>query len=107
MEEVRNKVSEYTILPLSARVLIRKDDDKKETKGGIILPDSSEVPVITGRIVEISPDLADNSEFPAKTYDKVIVNPSRAIPVDLEHGNKLYIIPAKDVIAVFRKNDRD
>lgn len=105
MAETSSKMSQYTILPLCGRVLIRKDDDKKETKGGIILPDDSAVPVITGRVVEISPDLETDLNFPVKQYDKVIVNPTRAIPVDLEIGNKLYVIPSKDVIAVFRKND--
>lgn len=93
------------IIPLYQRVLICKDDDKKETKGGIILPDNSEVPVITGRVVEVSPDLEEEISYPLKKYDKVIVNPARAIPVDLEHGNRLYVIPAKDIVAVFKKND--
>lgn len=94
---------QHKVIPLRGRVLIRKDDDKKETKGGILLPDSSEVPVITGRVVEISPDLASDIDFPVKIYDKVIVNPRNVIPVDMEHGNKLYIIPAEDVVAVFQK----
>ena len=38
-----------TVEPLGKRVLVRKDEDKKRTKGGIELPDSIEIPTITGR----------------------------------------------------------
>ena len=32
--------------PIGKRVLIRKDEDKKQTKGGIQLPDNIEIPAI-------------------------------------------------------------
>jgi len=35
-----------TVEPIGSRVLIRKDQDKKETKGGIKLPDNIEIPTI-------------------------------------------------------------
>ena len=35
--------------PIGKRVLIRKDEDKKQTKGGIQLPDNIEIPTITDR----------------------------------------------------------
>jgi len=37
-----------TVEPIGKRVLIRKDEDKKQTKGGIQLPDNIEIPTITG-----------------------------------------------------------
>ena len=40
--------------PIGARVLVRKDEPKRETRGGIALPDAAEIPTITGRIVTIS-----------------------------------------------------
>ena len=46
-------VSEY-VEPLGHRILIRKDEARQETRGGIVLPDTSEIPTITGRVVEIS-----------------------------------------------------
>jgi len=46
-----------TVEPIGKRVLIRKDEDKKQTKGGIQLPDNIEIPTITGRIVEISAEV--------------------------------------------------
>lgn len=92
-----------TVEPLGERVLIRKDEDKKRTKGGIELPDSVEIPTITGRIVAVSAQVAADEKFPIRQYDKVLFNPKRAIPVDFESDNQLFVVPLEDVVAVFRK----
>ncbi len=92
------------IEPIGLRVLIRKDDDKKTTKGGIALPDSVEIPVLTGRIVAISTQVENDPDYPIERYDKVIVNPQHSVPVDYEGDNRLFIIPVNDVVAVIRKD---
>ncbi len=91
-----------TIEPLGKRVLIRKDEDKKVTKGGIELPDSIEIPTITGRIVATSAQIEQDDDFPIRQYDKVLFNPKRAIPVEFEPDNCLFVVPIEDVVAVFR-----
>lgn len=68
-----------------------------------MLPDSSEIPTITGRVVEISVQIARDEDFPIRKYDKVLFNPKNAIPVDLEADNLLYVVPVEDVCAVFRR----
>ncbi len=92
-----------TVEPLGKRVLIRKDEDKKETKGGIALPDNIEIPTITGRIVTISVQVENDDDFPVRQYDKVLFNPKNAIPVDFESDNQLFVVPVEDLVAVFRK----
>jgi len=92
-----------TVEPLGERVLIRKDEDKKRTKGGIELPDSVEIPTITGRIVAVSAQIEADDDFPIRQYDKVLFNPKHAIPVDFESDNQLFVVPIEDVVAVFRK----
>jgi chaperonin GroES len=91
-----------TIEPVGLRVLICKDEERRTTKGGIHLPDDAKIPVITGRIVAISQQVDNDPDYPLKQYDKVIVNPSNAIPVDFERDNKLFVIPVEDVVAVMR-----
>jgi len=91
-----------TVEPLGKRVLIRKDEDKKSTKGGIALPDKIEIPTITGRIVTVSAQVEADDNFPIRQYDKVLFNPKNSIPVDFEPGNQLYVVPIEDVVAVFR-----
>jgi len=93
-----------TVEPLGKRVLIRKDEDKKKTKGGIELPDSIEIPTITGRVVAVSAQVENDNDFPIRQYDKILFNPKHAIPVDFEADNQLFVVPIEDVVAVFRKS---
>ena len=92
-----------TVEPIGKRVVIRKDEDKKETKGGIQLPDNIEIPTITGRIVSVSAEVEMCSELPLQQYDKVLFNPKGAIPVDFEGSNRLFVVDVDHVVAVFRK----
>lgn len=92
-----------TIEPVGKRVLIRKDEDKRATKGGIQLPDNIEIPTITGRIVSVSAEVEQSAEIPLRQYDKVLFNPKGAIPVDFEGDNRLYVVDVENVVAVFRK----
>ncbi len=92
-----------TVEPVGKRVLIRKDEDKKQTKGGIQLPDNIEIPTITGRIVAISAEIESMPEIPLAKYDKVLFNPKGAIPVDFEGDNRLFVVEVENVVAVFRK----
>ena len=93
-----------TVEPIGKRVLIRKDEDKKRTKGGIQLPDNIEIPTITGRIVAISVEIENTPEIPLRKYDKVLFNPKGAIPVDFEGDNRLFVVEVENVVAVFRKS---
>ncbi len=90
--------------PLGPRILIRKDESRQKTRGGIVLPDQAEIPTITGRVVEISLEVENDEEFPVRKYDKVLFHPKNAIPVDFEPDNLLFVVPVEDVVAVFRKS---
>ena len=93
-----------TVEPIGNRVLIRKDEDKKQTKSGIHLPDKIEIPTLTGRIVAISAQVEHDEDYPICQYDRVLFNPKQGIPVDFEGDNRLYVIPIEDVVAVFRRD---
>ena len=90
--------------PIGPRVLVRKDEPKRETKGGIALPDAAEIPTITGRIVTISAAIEHDEDVPLKQYDKVLFHPKNAIPVDFESDNQLFVVPVEDIVAVFRRD---
>lgn len=89
--------------PIGARVLIRKDEDRKQTKSGIHLPDKIEIPTLTGRIVAVSAQVEHDEDYPIRQYDRVLFNPKDAIPVDFEGDNRLFVVPIENVVAVFRK----
>ena len=96
-----------TVEPIGKRVLIRKDDDKKQTKSGIHLPDKIEIPTLTGRVVTISAEVEKDANYPIKRYDRVLFNPKHSIPVDFEGDNRLFVVPVEDVVAVFRRGRED
>lgn len=96
-----------TIEPVGQRVLVRKDEEKRTTRGGIHLPDDSKTPVLTGRVVAISVQIESDPDYPLQKYDKVLIDPRNGIPVELEHDNKLFILPIEDIVAVFRKESTE
>lgn len=106
MAKARPKIFEY-VEPIGARVLVRKDEAKRETKGGIALPDAAEIPTITGRIVAISALVENDPDMPLRQYDRILFHPKEAIPVDFEPDNQLFVVPVEDVVAVFRREPRE
>lgn len=104
MAKTKAKPFEF-VEPIGARVLVRKDEPKRETKGGIALPDQSEIPTISGRIVAISAQVENDEDMPLRQYDKILFHPGNAIPVDFEPDNQLFVVPVEDVVAVFRRDE--
>jgi chaperonin GroES len=99
--------SEFDVIePIGERVVIRKDENRRETKGGIVLPDSHEIPVITGRVIAISKAIENDEDQTIRQYDKVLFDPREAIPVELEHDNKLFVVSLERVLAIFRRSEQ-
>lgn len=98
--------AEYDIIePIGKRVVIRKDDNKRETRTGIVLPDTHEIPVITGRVIAISKAIENDDDQTIRQYDKVLFDPREAIPVELEHDNRLFVVAIDRVLAIFRRSE--
>jgi len=104
MKQMRQSQPLDVVEPIGKRVLIRKDEDKKTTKGGIELPGNIEIPTITGRVVAVSAQIERDEDYPIAQYDKVLFNPKNAIPVDFEGDNRLFVVPVDDIVAVFRRS---
>ena len=100
MAKARKQAAFEVVEPIGARILVRKDEPKRETRGGIALPDAAEIPTITGRIVTISALIENDEDVPLRQYDKILFHPKDAIPVEFEHDNQLFVVPVEDVVAV-------
>src|SRR5690348_14923860 len=97
--------AEYDIIePIGKRVVVRKDDNRRETRSGIVLPDTHEIPVITGRVIAISKAIENDEDQTIRQYDKVLFDPREAIPVELEHDNRLFVVSIDRVLAIFRRS---
>src|SRR4030081_2064664 len=95
--------SEFDIIePIGKRVVIRKDDNKRQTRSGIVLPDSHEIPVITGRVIAITKAIENDEDQTIRQYDKVLFDPREAIPVELELGNRMFFLSLDRVLSFFR-----
>ena len=100
------KRPEFDIIePIGERVVVRKDDNKRQTKSGIVLPDSHEIPVITGRVIAVSKAIENDEDQTIRQYDKVLFDPREAIPVELEHDNRLFVVHLDRVLAIFRRSE--
>src|SRR5438477_7943034 len=98
-------ITEYDVIePIGKRVVVRKDDNKRTTRGGIVLPDTHEIPVITGRVIAISKAIENDEDQTIRQYDKVLFDPREAIPVELEHDNRLFVVSLDRVLAIFRRS---
>lgn len=102
----KRKVAEFDIIePIGKRVVVRKDDNRRVTKSGIVLPDTHEIPVITGRVIAVSKAIENDEDQTIRQYDKVLFDPREAIPVELEHDNRLFVVHIDRVLAIFRRSD--
>ena len=108
MPEPRSKTAAKwdVIEPVGKRVVIRKDDNRRETKSGIVLPGNHEIPTLTGRVIAISKQIERDENFPIRQYDKVLFDPRDAIPVEFEPDNRLFVVPLEKVLAIFRKSEQ-
>jgi chaperonin GroES len=98
---------EYDVIePIGKRVVVRKDENRRETRSGIVLPDSHEIPVITGRVIAISKAIENDEDQTIRQYDKVLFDPREAIPVELEHDNRMFVVHLDRVLAIFRRSDQ-
>ncbi|MBC7785769.1 MAG: co-chaperone GroES [Burkholderiales bacterium] len=103
-----NKKLDYDLIePVGKRVVVRKDLNKRETRSGIALPDSQEILVITGRVIAISKQIENDEDLTIRQYDKVLFDPREAIPVEMEHDNRLFVVHIDRVLAIFRKTSAD
>jgi chaperonin GroES len=101
----KKRSTEFDIIePIGKRVVVRKDDNKRETKSGIVLPDSHEIPVITGRVIAVGKAIENDEDQTIRQYDKVLFDPREAIPVELEHDNRLFVVHIDRVLAIFRRS---
>ena len=106
MRPVKRQAEFDVIEPIGKRVVVRKDDNKRETKSGIVLPDSHEIPVITGRVIAVSKAIENDDDQTIRQYDKVLFDPREAIPVELEHDNRLFVVSIDRVLAIFRRSEQ-
>ncbi len=91
------------IRPLHDRIIVRRLDEKEQTKGGIIIPDSAKEKPIEGEVIAIGNGkiLEDGSvrKLDVKKGDKVLFGKYSGTEVKIE-GEEHLIMREDEVLAV-------
>lgn len=92
-----------TLRPLNGQVLVKKDDPKDKTKGGIVLPDTGRDQSTTGTVVAVSAGkLTDKGVFvepSVKKGDRVVY--SKYAGTDVKVGGvQHFLIEESNILCV-------
>ena len=91
------------IRPLHDRIIVRRLDEKEQTKGGIIIPDSAKEKPIEGEVIAIGNGkiLEDGSvrKLDVKKGDKILFGKYSGTEVKIE-GEEHLIMREDEVLAV-------
>lgn len=106
-------------VPVLNRIIVKRQPLRKETSGGIVLPDKAALPQTWGQVLKISDDMQKDfdNDCPVNinVLDYVIYDPTGAVPIDFESFTRLdkvgsnadlFILEAQDILAVFRPGEK-
>ena len=93
------------IRPLGERVLVEPIEEKEQTVGGIIIPDSAEEKPMQGKVLAVGKKLdKDGKEiaFDVKKGDTVLLPKYGGTEIKLD-GKKLQLVREEDLLGVLEK----
>ena len=93
------------IRPLGDRVLVEPIEEKEQTVGGIIIPDSAKEKPMQGKVIAVGKKTdKDGKELPfdVKTGDTVLLPKYGGTEVKLD-GKKLQLVREEDLLGVLEK----
>jgi chaperonin GroES len=97
------EIFEMKIKPLHDRVIVKRIDEEKTTKGGIIIPDSAKEKPSEGKIIAVGNGkvLEDGSRQPldVKKGDKVLFGKYAGTEIKID-GEEHLIMREDDIIAI-------
>ena len=93
------------IRPLGDRVLVEPIEEKEQTVGGIIIPDSAKEKPVQGKVIAVGKKTdKDGKEIPfdVKAGDTVLLPKYGGTEVKLD-GKKLQLVRDEDLLGVLEK----
>ena len=93
------------IRPLGERVLVEPIEEKEQTVGGIIIPDSAKEKPMQGKVIAVGKKTdKDGKELPfdVKAGDTVLLPKYGGTEVKLD-GKKLQLVREEDLLGVLEK----
>ena len=101
---------DYDIIePIGKRVVVRKDDNKRQTKSGIVLPDTASEKPQEGSVLAVGPGrVLDNGkrvEMEVKSGDTVLFAKYAGTEVKLD-GEEYLVIRESDLLAILTNGSK-
>ena len=93
------------IRPLGDRVLVEPIEEKEQTVGGIIIPDSAKEKPMQGKVMAVGKKLDKNGKeiaFDVKKGDTVLLPKYGGTEIKLD-GKKLQLVREEDLLGVLEK----
>ena len=93
------------IRPLGDRVLVEPVEEKEQTVGGIIIPDSAKEKPMQGKVMAVGKKLDKNGKeiaFDVKKGDTVLLPKYGGTEIKLD-GKKLQLVREEDLLGVLEK----
>jgi len=84
--------------PLHERVIVKMDEAKTVTEGGLLIPDEAQQTVTTATVIAIG-NLVNREGENLKPGDHVIVQKMCGLPITIE-GNQYKIVMVNDILYV-------
>ena len=94
-----------TIRPLGDRVLVEPIEEKEQTVGGIIIPDSAKEKPMQGKVIAVGKKTDKEGKevaFDVKKGDTVLLPKYGGTEVKLD-GRKLQLVREEDLLGVIEK----
>ena len=91
------------LVPLGAKVMIRRLEPDEKTPGGILLPDNSREKPVQGRVLSVGDGRllpnGNHAQHQVREGDRVLFNRYSGTEVDVD-GESLLIIDEAEILAV-------
>lgn len=90
------------LIPMDGKLIIKRDDQKEKTPGGILLPDIAKDKLMTGRVLSIGgPKIMENGNsvpITVKEGDRVLFGRYSGAEVEIE-GQVVIVCEQSDLLA--------
>jgi chaperonin GroES len=91
------------VKPLGDRVLVKRLEAEKQTKGGIIIPDTAKEKPREGKVISVGDGKVDDNgkriPLAVKANDKVLFSSYAGTDIKIE-GEEFLIMKEEDVLAI-------
>ncbi len=95
-----------SVTPINNMVLINHDKDADRTAGGILLPDNSHIPVLTGIIAAMPEAMKENHhEYPFSEGDRVVYDIRDRVPYNFDPHNNYYLVDARRILGIVHEEE--